>query len=163
MKNILLIAILFVAIPKRPQAQVSYFPPINNNLPWDTISPNSLGWCNNKINELYSFLQQENSKAFIVLKDGKIVLEKYFGTFIKDSNWYWASAGKTLTGFCVGIAQAEGKLKITDQSSKYLGSGWTSLNHKGYVIYTAHFIDSSTWKLHAIVMGLYEKDGGSKH
>ena len=41
--------------------------------------------------------------------------------------------------------------------------GWTALNHKGYVTCTAHFIDSSTWKLHAIVMGLYEKDGGSKH
>jgi hypothetical protein len=41
--------------------------------------------------------------------------------------------------------------------------GWTSLNHKDYVTCTAHFIDSSTWQLHAVVMGLYEKDGGSKH
>ncbi|MFN5849144.1 MAG: serine hydrolase, partial [Chitinophagales bacterium] len=40
---------------------------------------------------------------------------------------YWASAGKTLTAFCVGIANQEGKLKLTDTTSKYLGKGWTSM------------------------------------
>jgi CubicO group peptidase (beta-lactamase class C family) len=72
-------------------------------------------------------IDSNNSKAFIVLKDGKIVLEKYFGTFTKDSAWYWASAGKTLTAFCVGIANQEGKLKLSDTTSKYLGKGWTSM------------------------------------
>ncbi|MFY8003647.1 MAG: serine hydrolase domain-containing protein, partial [Chitinophagaceae bacterium] len=68
-----------------------------------------------------------NTKAFIVLKDGKRVVEKYFGSFTQDSLWYWASAAKSLTGFLVGIAQQEGKLSINDISSKYLGKGWTSL------------------------------------
>jgi hypothetical protein len=31
----------------------------------------------------------------------------------------------------------------------------------GYVTCTAHFIDKATWKLHSIVMGLFEYDGGS--
>ena len=70
------------------KAQDLYFPPLNNSLPWDTVSPVSLGWCTNKIAPLYDFLQQENTKGFIVLKDGKIALEKYFGTFTKDSIWY---------------------------------------------------------------------------
>ena len=71
-------------------------------------------------------MELQNSKAFIVLKDGKIVLEKYFGSFTKDSVWYWASAGKTMTGFLVGKAQEDGYLSINDTSSKYLGQGWTS-------------------------------------
>ena len=71
-------------------------------------------------------MKLQNSKAFIVLKDGKIVLEKYFGSFTKDSVWYWASAGKTITGFLVGKAQENGYLSIHDTSSKYLGQGWTS-------------------------------------
>lgn len=75
---------------------------------------------------MYNFLEQKNSKAFILLKDGKIVLEKYFGAFTQDSIWYWASAGKTLTALLTGIAQEEGYLLITDSTSKYLGSGWTS-------------------------------------
>ncbi len=109
------------------KAQSLYFPPTAiNNQTWDTLSPSSLGWCVNKIQPLYDFLETENSKALIVLKDGKIVLEKYFGTFTKDSVWYWASAGKTLTAFLVGKAQEEGKLSIKDSTSKYLGKGWTS-------------------------------------
>ena len=106
-------------------AQSLYFPPKIGNT-WDTISPTGLGWCQERIDSLYAFLEQKDAKAFILLKDGKIVLEKYFGTFTQDSAWQWNSAGKTLTGFTVGIAQQEGHLKITDTTSKYLGKGWTS-------------------------------------
>lgn len=104
-----------------------YFPPIASPV-WDTVSPASQGWCLDSLQTTFDFLEQKNTKAFIVLKDGKIAIEKYFGSFTKDSVWYWASAGKTLTAFLVGQAQEQGYLKITDTTSKYLGSGWTSLN-----------------------------------
>jgi CubicO group peptidase (beta-lactamase class C family) len=108
------------------KSQDLYFPPISSAATWDTISPSSLGWCLNKVDNLYDYLEQTDTKGFIVLKDGKIVLEKYFGTFTKDSLWYWASAGKTITSFLVGKAQEENYLSITDTSSKYLGVGWTN-------------------------------------
>jgi CubicO group peptidase (beta-lactamase class C family) len=108
------------------KSQSIYFPPVNNSLPWDTVSPATLGWCSEEIDSLYSFLEDQDSKGFIVLKDGKLVLEKYFGTFTKDSTWYWASAGKTITSFLVGKAQEEGLLSIGDKSSQYLGQGWTN-------------------------------------
>ena len=104
-----------------------YFPPNSSNL-WDTISPNSLGWAQNKIDSLYTFLDSNNTKAFILLKDGKIVLEEYFNGHDSTSNWYWASAGKSLTAFLIGIAQQENYLNISDTTSTYLGQGWTSLN-----------------------------------
>ena len=107
-------------------SQPLYFPPTNNNLPWDTISPLALNWCPDKIDSLYSYLGDQDTKGFIVLKDGKIVLERYFGTFTKDSLWYWASAGKTLTSFLVGKAQEENYLSINDTTSNYLGIGWTN-------------------------------------
>lgn len=118
------LAVLLACIMGRVAAQPQYFPPLIGST-WDTISPVSLGWCPDKINVLYDYLQDKNSKAFMVLKDGKIVLEKYFGSFTKDSLWYWASAGKTLTAFTVGIAQQEGLLSIYDTTSQYLGQGWT--------------------------------------
>lgn len=102
-----------------------YFPPTTGN--WDTLSPSTLNWCPDKIQNLYDYLETSNSKAFIVLKDGKIVLEKYFGTFTTDSLHVWNSAGKTLVGFMTGIAQAEGYLNISDTTSTHLGTGWTSL------------------------------------
>jgi CubicO group peptidase (beta-lactamase class C family) len=127
MKKILFLAIISsISLFETTRAQTLYFPPVNNQTVWDTVSPASLGWCLNEINNLYTYLQQQDSKGFIVLKDGKIVLEKYFGTFTKDSLWYWASAGKTITSFLVGKAQEENFLSINDTSSKYLGSGWTN-------------------------------------
>ena len=106
-------------------AQTIYFPPLTGSS-WDTIAPQDLGYCQPKIDSLYNFLEQNNSKAFILLKDGKIVLEKYFGTHTATTPWQWASAGKTITSFMTGIAQQEGFLSITDTTASYLGQGWTN-------------------------------------
>jgi CubicO group peptidase (beta-lactamase class C family) len=109
-----------------------YFPPTNSDT-WATTTPQALGWNTDNINDLYTFLEQKNTRAFLVLKDGKIIIEKYFGNdilnrpFNSKGIWYWASAGKTLTSFLVGKAQEEGLLKLSDKSSAYLGKGWTSL------------------------------------
>jgi CubicO group peptidase (beta-lactamase class C family) len=125
MTKVLIFLILISGFAKSLQAQNLYFPPLSGNT-WETISPDSLGWCTDKIDTLLNFLDQKNSKALIILKDGKIVIEHYFDTFTRDSIWYWASAGKTLTSFLTGIAQEESYLSISDSTSKYLGSGWTS-------------------------------------
>lgn len=116
--------VISIIITYNANSQSLYFPPITGNT-WDTISPQSLGYCQSKIDSLYAFLDTNNTKAFILLKDGKIVLEKYFGTHTQNSFWQWASAGKTITSFIVGIAQQEGYLSISDTTSKYLGQGWT--------------------------------------
>ena len=109
-----------------PVTQPLYFPPASNTS-WQTVTPSSLGWNTTELNNLLAYLQQKNTKAFIVLKSGKIVVEQYFGSFSADSNWYWASAGKTMTAMLVGIAQQEGLLNIDNRTSQYLGTGWTSL------------------------------------
>lgn len=121
MKKILLILISCISV--KMHAQSLYFPPVTGNT-WDTLSPSSLNWCVDEIDSLYDYLNQNNTKAFILLKDGKIVLEKYFGTFTQDSVWYWASAGKTITSFMTGIAQQENYLNINNATSNYLGV-WT--------------------------------------
>jgi CubicO group peptidase (beta-lactamase class C family) len=107
-------------------SQNLYFPPVSGTQ-WDTLSPASLGWCVPRVDSLTEFLRRNNTKGCIILKDGKIAYERYFGTFTVDSAWYWASAGKTLAATLVGIAQQEGRLSISDTTSKYLGAGWTSL------------------------------------
>lgn len=121
----IVLTVFFTNLYFSNQAQSLYFPTNGSNV-WDTISPTRLGWCSTKIDSLLDFLEKKNTKAFILLKDGKIVIEKYFGTFKQDSLWYWASAGKTLTSFAVGMAQQEGYLKLSDTSSKYLGKNWTT-------------------------------------
>lgn len=124
MKRFVLLLFL-LGIFSTSKAQL-YFPPIVGTT-WETTDPATLGWCQDSIDVLYDYLDQTNSKAFIVLKDGRIVLEKYFGTFTVDSFWVWNSAGKTLTALAVGIAQEEGFLNISDTTSDYLGTGWTNM------------------------------------
>ena len=106
-------------------AQELYFPPLLGNA-WEQADTAELGWCMDQVPALYDFLQESNTKAFIVLKDGRIALEQYFGTFTQDSSWYWASAGKSLTAFMVGMAQQQGALNIEFPSNVYLGPGWSS-------------------------------------
>lgn len=128
-KHTRLIFLLCVLVAGRQpgfaQSSALYFPPKTGAI-WQTIAPEALGFCPDRVDSLYQFLAQQNTKSFILLKDGRIVLEKYFGTFTQDSFWYWASAGKSVTAFLIGQAQEEGLLKISDRSSQYLGSGWTS-------------------------------------
>lgn len=107
-------------------AQSYYFPPVAGNQ-WDTLSPTALDWCPEKIAALNALLDTSNTKGFIVLKDGKIVMERYFDAFTPDSLWYWASAGKSLSAFLVGLAQEQGYLNINDPTADYLGSGWTNM------------------------------------
>jgi CubicO group peptidase (beta-lactamase class C family) len=106
-------------------SQSIYFPPLTGNA-WDSISPSSVGYCQARIDSLYNYLQAKNTKSFIVLKDGKRVLEKYFGTYTKDSIWYWASASKSLASFITGVAQQKGFVNINNTVSSYISNGWTT-------------------------------------
>ena len=138
---ILLLLILLVPACKKddtpseetPTEGQLYFPPTTSEN-WETIDPAELGRNTSAIDSLYTTLSENGTRAFIVLKNGKIAIEKYWGKnilntgeFTSGSQWYWASAGKTLSAFLIGIAQQEGLLDINDKTSDYLGEGWTSL------------------------------------
>jgi CubicO group peptidase (beta-lactamase class C family) len=130
-------------IPVR--AQDIYFPPAVPGSAWETLDPTTLGWCPERIDSLYDFLEAKNTKAFLVLKSGRIVLEHYFGTFNQDSLWYWASAGKTLKSTLTGMAQEDGFLDIEAPTSNYLGTGWTSATSaQEQLIHVRHQLSMTT-------------------
>ena len=51
-----------------------YFPSLSTS-DWETKSVESLNWDESKLESLYDFLQESDTRAFLVLKDGKIVIE----------------------------------------------------------------------------------------
>jgi CubicO group peptidase (beta-lactamase class C family) len=108
-----------------PIADNLYFPPLNANT-WDTVSISDLGWNQNQLQPFLDYLEVKNTKGFMMLYNGKIVIEHYFNDHTATSPWYWASAGKTLTSTVSGIAQEEGLININNKVSDYLGIGWTS-------------------------------------
>jgi CubicO group peptidase (beta-lactamase class C family) len=109
-----------------PTETAMYFPPVTGS-EWQTATPASQGWNSTALNDLYTLLEGKGTRSFIILKNGKIIAERYFGTTNAETIWYWASAGKTATAMLVGIAQGEGKLNLDHSTAQYLGSGWTSL------------------------------------
>ncbi len=131
------IAILFASCNKDDNEIISpeeskesiYFPPISSN-EWQTISPNNLNWNLNKLENLKQFLINENSKSFMVLVNGKIVIEEYFNGHNANKIWQWNSAGKTLVSATTGIAQQNGLIDINNKVSDYIGKKWTSTTNQ---------------------------------
>ncbi|MBF4467306.1 serine hydrolase [Flavobacterium sp. LC2016-12] len=105
--------------------QSMYFPPLTGNT-WETTSISDLKWNQNAVQPLLDYLELKHSKSFLVLVNGRIVLENYFNGHTAATPWYWASAGKTLTSTVTGIAQQEGLLNVNNNVSQYIGTGWTS-------------------------------------
>jgi CubicO group peptidase (beta-lactamase class C family) len=102
-----------------------YFPP-NSGSAWETKSLTDLGWNEAAVQPLKDYLIQKHTKSFMILVNGRIVIEEYFNGHSQNTSWQWNSAGKTLVATTTGIAQQEGLLSINNRASRYLGTGWTS-------------------------------------
>jgi hypothetical protein len=68
----------------------------------------------------------------LILKDGRIVTEKYWGkgfvdrdNFTAQSQWYWASAESHSTAVMIELLSKKGLLSI--EESSHPREGWTSL------------------------------------
>ncbi len=130
---LLLIITLFIlgcsaehATDSSPIVELMYFPPNDGSNTWETKTISDLGWNQNAVQPLLDYLQSKNSKSFMILVNGRIVMENYFNGHTATTPWYWASAGKTLTSTVTGIAQQEGFVNINNKVSDYIGTGWTS-------------------------------------
>lgn len=108
--------------PTPTPTETMYFPNNTDNN-WETKSIASLGWNQSAVQPLKDFLVEKHSKSFMILVNGRIVMEEYFNGHSATATWQWNSAGKTLVSTTTGIAQQEGFLNINNKVSQYLGNG----------------------------------------
>lgn len=114
--------------PTRTNPDTSFYFPPNSGTEWEKSSVKQLGWDSNAIRDLKIFLAQKNTKSFMILVNGRIVMEEYFNGHTSSAEWEWNSSGKTLIATITGIAQQEGLLNINNKVSDYLGTGWTNMS-----------------------------------
>ena len=127
-----------------PEPSGMYFPPLEGDT-WETLTSSQLQWNTENEEELYEYLQSTNTKGFIILKNGRIVVEKYFNGHNLNTDWTWFSAAKSLTATFVGIAQDEGILNINNKTSDYLGANWSQLpTEKQDLITVKHHLTMTT-------------------
>jgi CubicO group peptidase (beta-lactamase class C family) len=136
-----------------------YYPPLTGNT-WETISPTTLGWNTNKLNELIEYVRTNNSTAFIILYKGRIVSEHYWNGFTPTSSERIFSSTKSIGAFMIGLAQEQGKLNINEKVSTYLGTGWSSAPlFRENLITVKHLISMTSGLTDALA---YEAQPGTK-
>ncbi len=107
-------------------ADTYYYPPVSGD-GWQTKSSSSVNWDEAKLQEAFDFAGTKKTYGLIVLHKGKIVKEQYWNGWTKDTKYYIASAGKSVTALVAGMAKQQGIISTNSRVSQYLGAGWTSL------------------------------------
>ncbi|MBM3953566.1 MAG: serine hydrolase domain-containing protein [Planctomycetota bacterium] len=92
---------------------------------WETASPEALGWDRAALDEACDFVRDTHGKSFLILKDGRIVVERHWTAAGPAHAQYVMSTGKSITAFLVGVARAEGKLTLGQPVSEIIGPGWS--------------------------------------
>jgi CubicO group peptidase (beta-lactamase class C family) len=134
MRDLKFLLLLFIPIlgcnkknnETQPDPTIPMYFPSTKDTTWTTTSRSSLGWNETAIQPLKDYLVQKRTKSFMILVNGRIVMEEYFNGHTATATWQWNSAGKTLVSATTGIAQQEGLLNINNKASQYLNTGWTS-------------------------------------
>lgn len=103
-----------------------YFPPTDNS-EWESVTAAQLEWDATQIDDLNDYLKSKKTKGFMILKNGRVVMEEYYNGHNQNAQWTWFSAAKSLTATFVGVAQDEGILDINNKTSDYLGANWSQL------------------------------------
>lgn len=102
---------------------------------------------------LDGFLRTQYTDGIIVMKDGEILVEGYFGALSKDQPHLMMSMTKSVTGILAGIYEEKGLLDLNKTTADYLPemteSGWADntvrdlLDMKDSSAYIEEFLDKS--------------------
>jgi CubicO group peptidase (beta-lactamase class C family) len=108
-----------------PQKTRSYWPTAG----WQTASPEEVGIDSVMLKELEEYLFRRNgdeddrkgqrTNAFVLIKDGKLIFERYARGYTPETPLLLWSVSKSIGNTLLGIAVQEGKLNINDPASKY--------------------------------------------
>jgi len=65
-------------------------------------------------------LKDDYSDGIVVIKDGNLIFEDYFGEFGPHDHHIWASSTKSLVGLAAGVLVEQGKLDLKQQVTDYI-------------------------------------------
>ncbi len=69
---------------------------------------------------LLEFLAENDTEAFLVARDGRLILEEYFGDAVRESIQTSFSTAKSFASTLVGIADDEGLLSLDDAVTEHI-------------------------------------------
>lgn len=75
---------------------------------------------NGKELSFHQAMVNDFTDGYIVIQDGKILHEEYFGSFTAKDHHMWASSTKSLMGQALGLLVEQGKVSVDDKVSQYI-------------------------------------------
>ena len=87
---------------------------------WQTDEPAKQGVDPAGLEKARAWLESHNSKSGLVIRNGRIIAEWYFGDANRDSQFACYSTSKSLSSMATGLAIEDGKLALEHTVGKYL-------------------------------------------
>jgi Beta-lactamase class C and other penicillin binding proteins len=86
-----------------------------------TASPETHGLVSEKLDAIWSGLEQRHTKIFVVMRNDRIVYERYAGGYTRTKPHYTASLAKALVGgLSLMLAIDDGRIDPADPASRYI-------------------------------------------
>src|SRR6185437_7622357 len=90
---------------------------------WRTAPPESQGFSKEKLDALARGLAGKKTKAFLVIRNDRIVYEWYSADHGQGKTHSTASLAKALVGgLSLCVAATDGKIALNDRAARYVGS-----------------------------------------
>lgn len=88
---------------------------------FDKITPEKAGLSEELTERFLTSLEEKNAgmDSVLLLRDGRILLEKYWAPYDKDKNHRMYSVGKSFTAIAIGLLAADQKLTLEDDICDY--------------------------------------------
>ncbi|HRH01016.1 MAG TPA: serine hydrolase [Polyangiaceae bacterium] len=101
-----------------------YFPPNDSDV-WETADAAATGWSASGLDALVKVVEANKSSSFMMLADGRVLLERYFLTATAATRTDVASVQKSFTSTLAGLARDRKLLTFDDKVSDHLPAGWS--------------------------------------
>ena len=94
----------------------------NTPFVWDNATPESQGMSTARLNAMWSDIEARETVAFLVMRNDKVVYEKYVGVdFDRYAKHYTASVAKSVVGsMSLMVAMQDGRISAGDLVSDYV-------------------------------------------
>ena len=106
-----------------PASLAPYYPPVSGE--WERADPAKNGWSAAGLEKLVAIVKENESATFMMLTQGRILVEQYFGPVTAATPNDVASVQKSVTSTLLGMAREKKLLTLDDSVSKYLAPGWS--------------------------------------
>jgi CubicO group peptidase (beta-lactamase class C family) len=92
---------------------------------WSSASPESEGIVSEALEELWDQLQQRQTRAWVVIRNDRLIFERYTEGWRRDRPHYTASLAKALVGgVSLMVAMNDERIRPDDLASRYV-TAWT--------------------------------------